>query len=111
MSAEELALAATRSRCMHRYLARPDGTVGQPSDCTKCGIAYSIALPPSRKIAVPLGALLVEAATLSKEHRPDPAYDGDGHQWCHECQVEDCGPLLIITRALAIARAINGSTP
>lgn len=62
-------------------------------------------------IAEPLGAWLEEAARLTREHKPDPTYEGGDHRWCLECQNEDCDQMLAIGLALAVAKVINRSEP
>lgn len=61
-------------------------------------------------IAEPLAAWLEETARTARQHQTAGGYAGmPTFRWCIDCDTEECDGLLNLDRALAVARAINGT--
>ncbi|SEN89540.1 hypothetical protein, partial [Nonomuraea pusilla] len=62
-------------------------------------------------LAEPLASWLEETARNAHNHQPAPDYvEGLDVEWCLGCQDEECEGLRNVRAALAVARALNGSS-
>ncbi|MFI6793629.1 hypothetical protein ACIBG4_40495 [Nonomuraea sp. NPDC050383] len=120
---QELAPAAARLRCDHRFPVQPPhGSLSYPGPCQHCGVPHAASSPVADQLREPLAAWLEKAAKSFDDETYEDAIEcpscGDGchedhgtmrvHSFCGRTIGADAERCACFDEALAVARAVNG---